>query len=72
MEPTPDLSVRPRVYVVLRNPRLGRGGFYKSFGSFKLAVGRLSHDTVCHGFPTEGECRVYCRAAGVDFPPEEP
>ena len=45
---------------------------------FTRALGPLNwpsggcRTTRCHGFPTEGECRVYCRAAGVDFPPEEP
>ena len=24
--------------------------------------------TICHGWPTEGEARVYCRAAGLEFP----
>ena len=45
------------------------GRFFTSFGRFKLYVGSLERsDTVCHGFPTEGESRVYARAAGARFP----
>ena len=66
---TPFLAVRNRVYVCLlcRGDRTVR--YFTSFGRFKLHVGALERtDTVCHGFPTEGECRVYVRAAGGRFP----
>ena len=66
---TPPLAVRSRVYICLRLRGDRTVRFFTSFGRFKLYVGSLERsDTVCHGFPTEGESRVYARAAGARFP----
>ena len=72
--PTPEISVRNRVYVVLRAGGDTRPRFFRTFSEFKGHTGRLSSGTVCHGFPTEGEARTYVRAAGLDFPaqPQQP
>ena len=70
--PTPGISVRNRFYVVLWCRGASELRVFTSFGQFKLYTGPLEHSrTVCHGFPTEGECRVYVRAAGRLFPERE-
>ena len=72
VEPTPAIAVRSRVYIVLRCRGDLRVRFFTAFGRFKLYVGALEHsDSVCHGFSTEGEARVYAKAAFVDFPEPE-
>ena len=68
VEPTPEVPVKNRCYLVLRGPAGKPARFFRNFGDFKLYVGRLSGETICHGWPTEGEARVYCRAAGLAFP----
>ena len=69
VEPTPAIAVRSRVCLVLRCRADFRVRFFTAFGRFNLYVGPLEHsDSVCHGFPTEGEARVYAKAAFVDFP----
>ena len=68
VDPTLELRVRNRIYVVLRNPRGSSPSVYHPFGEFKAAVGRLLSGTVCHGWPTEGEARLYCLASGQPFP----
>ena len=66
---TPPLQVRSRFYVVLRNGRGGEPACFNSFASFKRDVGALAgSDTVCHGFPTQGEGQIYAAAAGVPLP----
>ena len=72
VEPTPAIAVRSRVYIVLRCRGDLRVRFFTAFGRFKLYVGALEHsDSACHGFSTEGEARVYAKAAFVDFPEPE-
>ena len=66
--PTPELLVKSRVYIVLCTPSSWQPRFFRNFSEFKAYTGKLRHGTVCHGFPTEGEARVYCRAASVPFP----
>ena len=71
-DPTPSLSVRNRVYVVLRHHSGAPPAFYLSFSAFKRAVGHLpGTTTVCHGFPTEGEARCFCHGAACPFPPTQ-
>ena len=66
--PTPELLVKSRVYIVLCTPSSWQPRFFRNFSEFKAYTGKLRHGTVCHGFPTEGEARVYCRAASVSIP----
>ena len=69
---TPSIPERNRIYVVLRCRDDRTVRVFTSFGRFKLLTGPLEHSsTVCHGFPTEGEARVYVRAAGLEFPDKE-
>ena len=72
VDASPKIEVRSRLYVVLRHSSGKAPATYRSFASFKRAVGHLpGSTTVCHGFPTEGEARVFCAAAGCPYPPEE-
>ena len=71
-DPTPPISVRNRVYVVLRHHSGAPPACYLSFSSFKRAVGHLpGSTTVCHGFPTEGEARCFCHGAARPFPAKQ-
>lgn len=69
-----QLNLRPRIYVVLRTPRLAAPACFSSSGSFFGAVGRgfREPDTISHSFPSETEARVYCQAADVAFPEIQP
>ena len=68
---SPEISVKSRWYVILRNPRGSPPAVYRDFSSYKLALGVLLPGTTCHGFPTEGEARTYCKAAGRPFPSDQ-
>ena len=47
-------------------------GVYHSFTEFNAAVGPLEGRlAVCHGFPTEGEARTYCKAAACPYPEDQ-
>ena len=63
-----DLS--PAVYVVLRAPGLESPTRVSTYSDLRKLVGRLvdSPSVVCHGFPSQAEARIYCEAAGVDYP----
>ena len=66
---TPQLDLRPRIYVVLRNSRGPSPICYLSSSSYHRAVGDLSSSSsISHSFPSEAEARAYCRGADVDFP----
>ena len=72
VDATPKLEIRSRLYVVLRHSSGKPPAVYRDFSSFKREVGHLpGSSTVCHGFPTEGEARVFCVAAGCPFPQEQ-
>ena len=63
------IAVRSTVYAVLRCDALPGPAAFHGFRAFKSAVGALEHsNTVCHGFPTEGEARIFCAGANVPFP----
>ena len=66
VDATPKLEIRSRLYVVLRHSSGKPPAVYRDFASFKR-----ESSTVCHGFPTEGEARVFCVAAGCAFPSEQ-
>ena len=69
---TPSLGIRNRFYVVLWCRGIAEVRVFTSFGRFKQYTGPLEHSrTICHGFPTEGESRVFVRAAGLLFPERE-
>ena len=70
---TPQISVRSRIYVVLRvgtntTPRCfsSSGSYWKCIGTFR------DSNSISHSFPSETEARIYCSAAGVQFPTIEP
>ena len=68
VEPTPTITIKNRCYLVLRNASGSPPGFYRNFSDFKAATGPLRPGTVCHGWPTEAEARVYAWGAGQAFP----
>ncbi len=58
-----------RYYCVLFCQRFSGARIYDSSRAFFAAVGRVDgSDTVCHGFPSDSECRAYFEGAGVAFP----
>ena len=69
VDATPKLDIKNRLYVVLRHPGGEPPAVYSTFAAFKRAVGHLpGSQTVCHGFPTEEEARLFCLAAGQAYP----
>ena len=58
------------VYVVLRAPGYSCPLFVRSAGLYRTIVGdfRLGSATLSHGFASLAEAKVYCSAAGVEFP----
>ena len=70
--PTPNrsepISHRSRFYVVLRGGRGDLPACFSSSQAYWACVGRLSDETVTHGFPSETEARIYVEAAGLDYP----
>ena len=64
----PLRSLSRTVVTWFRNASGSPPGFYRTFSDFKAATGPLRPGTVCHGWPTEGEARVYAWAAGQTFP----
>ena len=69
LDASEKIATRSTVYVVLRCPALPSARAFRGFRAFKSSVGAIEHtDAVCHGFPTEGEARIYCAGAGVPFP----
>ena len=49
MEPTPEITVKNRCYLVLRGPSGKPPKFLRTFGEFKHYVGRLAGDVVHRG-----------------------
>ena len=70
---TPQLDLRPRYYVVLRNSQGPSPVVFSSSNSYWRSIGRLrDSDTISHSFPSETEARAYCAGAGIVFPEVQP
>ena len=69
---TEQLSVRSRVYIILRAPGLESPKVVFTSADYFSVVGRL-HDssTLSHSFPSETEARIYCEAAGFTYPQKQ-
>ena len=65
---TPQLSLQPKVYVVLRADGLSRPACFRSSRSYWSALGGAHRSSVSHSFLSKTEARVYCEAAGFDLP----
>ena len=65
---SPQLSLPPRIYVVLRSPDLPGPVCFRTSGAYRAALGGRHGDSISHSFPSEAEARVYCDSAGVEFP----
>ena len=46
VQPTPEITIKNRCYIVLRNASGSRSGFYRTFGDFKAVTGPLRPGTV--------------------------
>ena len=66
--PTPKLSLRPQVYVILRAPGLSRPCRCGSAAEYFGVLPQFTEDSLSHSFPSLGEAKVYCLAVGIDFP----
>lgn len=62
------ISHRSRFYVVLRGGRGDLPACFSSSQAYWACVGRLSDETVTHGFPSKTEARIYVEAAGLEYP----
>ena len=66
--PTPKVANRPTTYIVLRAPGLAHPVRVSTAAEYFKILPRFSEESVSHAFPSLSEARVYCIAAGVDFP----
>lgn len=69
---TPQLSLQPRVYVVLRAEGLSEPAVYQSSASYWQALGGSHGSAISHSFASETEAKVYCAAAGKEYPTVQP
>ena len=68
-----QISLRPRIYVVIRADGLSEPACFSSSASFFRAVGDLAtSNALCHSWPSEAEAKAYCRGAGIAFPTIQP
>ena len=67
--PTPKLSLRPVVYIILRGPSISSPTRVSSAAEYYRLIPRFTEDSLSHSFPSIAEAKIYCIAAGVDFPP---
>ena len=63
-----DLS--PSVYIVVRAPGLVSPTRVHNASDLYRITGLLgeSSSTLCHGFPSQAEARIYCKAIGLAYP----
>lgn len=69
--PTPKLSLRPTVYLIIRGPGIAHPLRVGSATEYFRLVPRFTEDSVSHSFPSIAEAKVYCAAVGIDFPGEQ-
>ena len=69
--PTPKLSLRPSIYLVIRGPGVVRPVRVGSAAEYFRLVPRFTEDSVSHSFPSVAEAKIYCAAIGIDFPGEK-
>lgn len=74
--PTPSLSLRSTVYIILKAPgllapvRVGTAAeYFRLLPSFK--EGNVDGQSISHSFPSLAEARVYCAAFGIDLPQQQ-
>eukprot|EP00435_Cladocopium_sp_Y103_P054293 s92_g17.t1 len=69
--PSPKIAQKASVYVVLRAPGLLRPVRVGSAAEYFKIIPNFSGDSISHSFPSQAEARVYCLAAGIDYPAEQ-
>ncbi len=74
--PTPQLSLRSTVYVILKAPgiaapvRVGTAAeYFRLVPSFK--EGGRDSNSISHSFPSLAEAKVYCAGFGIDLPQQQ-
>ena len=66
---TPTIDLQNRVYVVIRAPGIDSPRLFDSSAAFFAAIGELARsNSICHGFPSRVEARVYLAGAGKQLP----
>eukprot|EP00438_Fugacium_kawagutii_P016044 Skav232583 [mRNA] locus=scaffold932:86775:87359:- [translate_table: standard] len=65
--PSKPVDAKNAVYIVLSAPGFTCPILCETAGDYRFVVKDFK-DSVSHGFPSKGEARVYCAAAGVEFP----
>ena len=66
--PTPKLDKRPVTYIILRAPGLAAPTRVATSAEYFQIIPRFTPESVSHSFASLCEGKVYCLAAGVDFP----
>ena len=66
--PTPKISLRPAVYIVLRGPNVTLPVRVATAAEYYRILPRFTDDSLSHSFPSIVEAKIYCLAAGVEFP----
>ena len=65
----PSISLRPKIYVILRAPGLEAPTRVSNASDFFRITGRLEgSNVVCHSFPSLAEAAAYCEGAGYRLP----
>ena len=66
--PTPPVSLKPTVFIVLRGPGVHEPVAVGSAAEYYQILPRFTPDSLYHSFPSISETKIYCLAAGVPFP----
>ena len=66
--PTNPIDLPNSCYIVLRAEGYQCPLLAQRASDYRSVVGDFTRDTLSHGFPSLAEARVYCLAAGVEFP----
>ena len=70
--PTPKISLRPTVYIVVRAPGLAHPVRVSTSAEyFRLIPSFRDSDSISLSFPSIAEARVYCAAVGIAFPDQQ-
>ena len=69
--PTPKLSIRPCVYLVIRAPGVEHPRRVSSAAEFFRLLPVFTPDSLSHSFPSIAEAKIYCAALGIDLPEQQ-
>lgn len=66
--PSKPIDVQNSLYVVLRAEGYSTPLWVQKASHYRHIVGNFARGTISHGFPSQAEAKVYCLAAGVQWP----